>query len=159
MANYKMVVYAMKSEAGIEFVAEYPALKGVSGTGKSEVDAISDLLINAEVNLKARVEAGLSIPEEDLLERTDYSGKLSLRLSTGLHQKVAELSVREGVSINHMIVEAVSMYVAGKSIENVILDRFIGMKDNAGQTTSRFRYDLDSSLDMAKQQSREVSED
>ncbi len=110
--KYKMIVYTIKSGKGFDYIAEYPALKGVSGVGTSEFEAISDLIANAEVNIAALKEAGLPIPEEDSYIKTEYSGKLSLRLSSSLHKKIAELSEQEGVSINQCIVEAVAEAVA-----------------------------------------------
>lgn len=127
MNNYKLIVYTMQSGDVIDYVAEYPALKGVVGIGVNEVEAILNLKINAEVNVQALKEAGLPIPESDSNQRNDYSGKLSLRISSGLHRRLSELSEVEGVSINQCIVESVSMYVAGKTLENKLcekLDKF-----------------------------------
>ncbi len=108
----------MKSGDNEEYIAEYPTLKGVVGIGPSALAAVAHLEESAEVNLKALFEAGLPVPESDSLVRNEYSGKLSVRLSRGLHKLVADLSEKEGVSINQCIVEAVSMYVGKKSLEN-----------------------------------------
>ncbi len=111
MNKYKMIVYTMKQGDSEEYVAEYPALKGVAGVGSSPFEAIENLMESAEVNVAALIEAGLLVPESDSQTRNEYSGKLSVRLSSKLHRMVAELSKQEGVSINQCIVEAVSMYV------------------------------------------------
>lgn len=110
-----MIMYTMKSGDGFDYIAEYPALKGVSGVGTNEFEAISDLIANAEVNITALKDAGLPIPEEDSFLKADYSGKLSLRMSSSLHRNITELSELEGVSINQFIVEAVAIAV-GKNI-------------------------------------------
>lgn len=120
MRKYKMNVYTMRSGDGFDYVAEYPALKGVAGVGTNEFEAIKDLLVNAEINISALEAAGLPIPEEDLLQRTEYSGKLSVRLSSNMHRRLAELSEQEGVSINQCIVEAVSMYVSKTTLESKV---------------------------------------
>jgi predicted RNase H-like HicB family nuclease len=115
--KYKMIIYAMESGDGLDYIAEYPVLKGVVGVGKEESEAMTNLQINAKINIQALKEAGLPIPESDIVARNDYSGKLSVRLSRSLHEKIADLSAREGVSINHCIVEAVAMYVTERSLE------------------------------------------
>ena len=120
MSKYKMIVYTMKSGDSFDYVAEYPALKGVAGVGTNEFEAISDLLANSEVNIAALKDAGLPIPEEDQLQRTEYSGKLSVRFSSSLHRRLAEVSEHEGVSINQCIVEAVSMYVTNTTFESKV---------------------------------------
>ena len=114
--NYKMIVYAIETEGGIEHVAEFPALRGVSGVGNNQIEAINDLYVNAQINIEALHEAGLPIPTEDVIDNYDYSGKLSARLTKSLHRKLAELAVKEGVSINQCIVEAVATYVDRKSV-------------------------------------------
>lgn len=124
MNKYKMIVYTMKSSGTEEYVAEYPALKGVVGVGKDAIEAITHLMESAEVNLAALAEAGLPVPESDSLVRNKYSGKLSVRLSSKLHRMVAELSQNEGVSINQCIVEAVSMYVGKANLGNNIGRKF-----------------------------------
>jgi len=111
MNNYKLIVYTMESGNSIDYIAEYPSLRGVVGIGNNEVEAINSLKINAEANIKALKEIGLPIPESDSLIKNDYSGKLSLRLSSSLHKRLAEVSLMEGVSINQCVVEAVAMYV------------------------------------------------
>ena len=123
MRKYKMIVYTMLSGDTVDYIAEYPALKGVSGVGSNPMEAITSLVEAAEINIAALIEAGLPVPEEDSLVKNQYSGKLSVRLSSTLHQKVAELAETEGVSINHCITEAVSMYVSSKLIESRIEDK------------------------------------
>lgn len=118
MNDYKMVIYGIESNEGIQYVAEYPALKGVSGVGMNPSEAIIDLKVNAEVNLAALREAQLPIPESDFLIQTQFSGKLSLRLSKGLHAQLARFAEAEGISINQCIVEAVAQYVSRKNADN-----------------------------------------
>lgn len=122
MNNYKLIVYTMESGDTVDYIAEYPALRGFAGIGSTEVEAINNLKINAEANINALKEIGLPIPESDALIKNEYSGKLSLRLSSSLHRRLAEVSLLEGVSINQCVVEAVAMYVTGSHIENKIVD-------------------------------------
>jgi predicted RNase H-like HicB family nuclease len=131
MNLYKMIIYAVESGDGFDYIAEYPALKGVVGVGSSEAEAMLKLRENSELNIQALKETGLPIPESDLLEKANYSGKLSARLSSGLHRRIAQLSADAGVSINHCIVEAVSMFVAGKNFEHRIDEKFAELKNKA----------------------------
>jgi antitoxin HicB len=111
MANYKMIVYANRFGEDIEYVAEYPALKGVIGIGTCDEEAISDLKTNAEAHLQVMLEQGFMIPEPDLFDmENEYSGKLSLRISKSLHRRMVERSKNEGVSLNQFMVEGLSAY-------------------------------------------------
>jgi predicted RNase H-like HicB family nuclease len=121
--KYKMIIYAMETGEGLDYIAEYPALKGVVGIGLSEAEALVNLQVNAQINVQALKEAGLPIPDSDITEKNEYSGKLSVRLSSRLHRSIAELSSSEGVSINHCIVEAVSMYITERNYDSNIIGR------------------------------------
>mgnify|MGYP000056642517 FL=1 len=48
--------------------------------------------------------------------KDDYSGKLSLRLSTSLHRQLAERAREEGVSINALIIQYIAQGLGGPQV-------------------------------------------
>lgn len=157
MNKYKMIIYTMNDGDSVDYVAEYPSLKGVVGVGSNEFEAITNLIESAEVNIAALAEAGLPIPEDDSLVRNEYSGKLSVRLSSSLHRKISELSERENVSINQCIVEAISMYVANQILGNKIcekLDEALNQTFNLGLKLG-YPQEVPSTLSFRKNKSSE----
>lgn len=137
MINYKMIIYKMENEEGFDVIAEYPALKGVVGIGSNEIEAIENLFDSAASNLEALKEAGLPIPDEDAYVLDDYSGKLSLRLSKGLHRKVATVSSEQGVSINQFLVEAVTYYVGNQLTDQSLNQKIDDLITAATKLTTR----------------------
>ncbi len=121
--NYKMIIYKMDNGDGLDFVAEYPALKGVSGVGTNPQEAIESLELSAKFNIDALKEAGLPIPEEDAYIEDDYSGKVTLRLSKGLHRKVSDIANNQGISLNQYLNEAISSYSSVQVFENQLVNK------------------------------------
>jgi predicted HicB family RNase H-like nuclease len=75
-------------------------------------EAIKDAKINLEVHLGFLKEDGFPIPvPEDIDYFKKYSGKISLRLGKKLHKEVACFADKDGVSINSLILMALSCYV------------------------------------------------
>lgn len=138
MRNYKLIVYKMMTEDGYDVIAEYPALKGVVGVGKTEIEAISNLIDSAESNIEALISANLPVPTEDAFISDDYSGKLSLRLSKGMHKKVANIAYDQGISINQFLVEAVSSYVTKETIEIDINKNILELVNATTKMTLRY---------------------
>ena len=55
------------------------------------------------------------IPEEDY--RSEYSGKIALRVSKSTHKRIAEISENEGISINLLLNNAIENYIGLKSYD------------------------------------------
>jgi len=124
MLMYKMMVYPYPTEEGIEYVAEYPALKYVGGGGDSVEAAIEDLKINATAHIEALIEAGFPVPDSDIFEETEeFSGKVLLRVSKTLHKWMTHRAHEEGISLNLYMTEALSAYThmnpSKKEIKNL----------------------------------------
>lgn len=65
MLNYKMITYTIDTTEGKEYVSEYPALLGVLGTGKTDLESIQDLKDNALEHINLMRDMGIDIPEEN----------------------------------------------------------------------------------------------
>ena len=61
--------------------------------------------------LEAVIETGQHVPEP--FGSQTFSGKLVLRLPQSLHERCALRASTEGVSLNHLLVTAVSSYMGG----------------------------------------------
>ena len=81
------------------FIKEFP---GCIAEGDSADEALGRLDNTALGWIEAALYLGQTIPEPHTEHR--FSGKLAVRMSPSLHQRVAEVAADEGVSINQMIV-------------------------------------------------------
>ncbi|NTW96612.1 MAG: hypothetical protein HGB31_08345 [Erysipelotrichaceae bacterium] len=88
--NYKMIVYTIESNNGLEYIAEYPKLKGVSGVGKDENEAIHYLITNAKINITALRKAGLPVPESDMQTTEEGTLLITTNDNLELNQKTKE---------------------------------------------------------------------
>ena len=112
--DYEIKMYTIETTNGIEFVAEIPELKGCIGSGDSYEEALKEVLENKAIYLETLKEMGREIPLPKQ-KKSKYSGKLSLRISPRLHQKVSEVSDGYGISINQFISETLAEAVGSCS--------------------------------------------
>ena len=116
MLKYKMQVFDVKTENGIMFVAKYPVLKGVSGTGDTPAKAVDELIESAQVFIDFLLEEGMKVPESDFNSDKEFSGNLTIRIPKRLHRALSDVSTEEDTSINQIIVSAVSAYVTREQL-------------------------------------------
>jgi len=105
--NYRFNVYTIDTDEGIQWCVEYPDVPAVAGGGSTIDEAINEAQENLGVYLDYLKKQGKSFPVVSKIN-DDYSGKVTLRMSKGLHQKITELSIFEGVSLNSYINEALN---------------------------------------------------
>lgn len=89
-----------------EFVAtclEFPSLSWLADSQVAALEGLEALLADTVEDMRAE---GEDIPEP-LSERT-YSGKFNLRVGESLHRRLAVEAAEENVSINQLIVRALS---------------------------------------------------
>lgn len=89
-------------------VLELPDVRTYGGTyGEAYLTAVDVIKTTQEVFAeKGRPFPGVELPEEE------YSGRITLRMSKSLHRTIAEKAVRDGVSLNQWIVEAIGCRVS-----------------------------------------------
>lgn len=104
--RYKLLISTIDTDDGIEYLAEYREFAFCGGSGKTIQEAVEDARNNLKIYIEELVEMGKPIPAP--IEDLSYSGKFTVRLSKGLHKKVAESAEREGVSLNTFVVEAIA---------------------------------------------------
>lgn len=88
------------------FSAYIPEFEGCIAQGETADEALTALHDTAISWLEAELEAGKDIPEPWNLQ--EFSGKLLLRLPKSLHQQLARLANKEGVSLNQYLVSKLS---------------------------------------------------
>lgn len=105
----RMVVPDNEGMFGAE-ILEFP---GCVASGASAVEALEMLEEVAIDWIETAIEQGQDIPEP--LDSTDYSGRLVLRMSKGLHRRAALCAQRDGVSLNTFIITSLAETVGERS--------------------------------------------
>ena len=85
-----------------------------------------------EVYLEYLQEEKRSLPEEYV--ENSYSGKIALRIAKSTHQKIAQLSDSEGISINSIINNAIENYLGSKKYENAIDKKIEEIFENSNKS-------------------------
>lgn len=97
--NQYQIVVRWSEEDGC-YLAYAPALSGCMTHGDTPEEAISKGEEAVVLWLEEAIARGDKIPKPI----HGYSGKMTLRMPSSLHQKIAEKAEREGVSINQWVV-------------------------------------------------------
>lgn len=119
MKDYEIRVFPKLADDGSTYwTACYPSIPGCVGGGDTVEEAICDAKENLSVYLEFLEEEKRKIPEDDY--KGEFSGKIALRISRSTHRKLAEISEREGISINLLLNNAIENYIGKKSYEMVI---------------------------------------
>lgn len=96
--EYQVVVKWSKEDEC--FLAEVPALYGCITHGQTAEEALKNGQEAAHLWIDDAIKHGDPIPTP----LHPMSGKMTLRLPKSLHQKIAQIAERDGVSINQWIV-------------------------------------------------------
>lgn len=97
--NYLKVVEWSKEDGC--YVGTAPGLIYGGVHGRDEQKVFQELCEVVEKAIKEMEKAGMPLPPETA--NKDYSGKLALRISPGLHRKIAIKARQTGESINKFI--------------------------------------------------------
>jgi antitoxin HicB len=112
---YTMTVKHQDEQGGY-YVAGFMELPDLTMTGATREEAIRELLIEAPEWFELNIKSGYRIPLPS--QRSKYSGRINFRMPKHLHETVAVLSEREGVSINQYLLSAVAK-AAGMDEERI----------------------------------------
>jgi len=96
-----------------QYTAEILEFPGCVAYGDNSNDALRNLEEVAAEWISAAIEQGQNIPEP--MANVDYSGRLVLRMSKGLHHRAAICAEREGVSLNQFIVTSLAEAVGERA--------------------------------------------
>ena len=102
--SYKMEIIEDQDEGG--FVISYPDLPGCITCGETIESAMQNAKDAKREWIRAALEEGIEIYEPDSWEY--YSGQVKLSIPRSLLRSLAELSQREGISMNQYCVYLLS---------------------------------------------------
>jgi predicted RNase H-like HicB family nuclease len=92
------------------FFAFHPDLEGCMAEGGTADEAVANLSDSRELWLEARLASGAPVPEP--LDE-EPSGRISLRMASSLHARLANLASRRGLSLNLLINTILAEYAGG----------------------------------------------
>jgi predicted RNase H-like HicB family nuclease len=95
------------------FTAEIFEFPGCIAIGDTAGDALANLDDVAADWISTTLEQGQDIPEP--IEASDFSGKLVLRMTSGLHKRATMCAERERVSLNQFIVTCLAEAVGERA--------------------------------------------
>ena len=104
LLRYRMIVEW--SEEDHAFIARVPAFPGCMADGKTREKAIKEAEMVVQTMLEIMQEKGVKPPPSDT--RPCYSGSFHVRMPKSLHGTLADLATVEGVSLNQLVVAALS---------------------------------------------------
>jgi predicted HicB family RNase H-like nuclease len=107
---YMKLPYTMtvqyQAEQGGYYVAGFLELPDLTMTGSTPEEAIRELLVEAPEWFELNIKSGYKIPLPS--HHPKYSGRINFRMPKYLHETVAVIAEREGVSINQYLLSAVA---------------------------------------------------
>lgn len=99
-------------------IFEFPGCMAVGATAAEALENLEEVAIDW---VAAALEQGQDIPEP--MEATDYSGKLVLRMPSGLHKRAAMCAEREGASLNQFIVTCLAEAIGERARQRPVIFR------------------------------------
>ncbi len=109
--EYRFEVYTEYFDDEKEYVVRYIDFEHVIGSGSTLDEAIKEAKDNLDFYLDYCKDNNIRIPSPSRYEEYDYSGKVTLRMSKGLHMRADRKAKEEGVSLNAYLNEAVAAYL------------------------------------------------
>jgi len=100
-------------ESDGRFTAEIMEFPGCVAFGDNQQEALRKLEEVAVDWIDATIEQGQEVPEP--MDSADFSGKLVLRMTRGLHKRAVMCAEREGVSLNQFITTCLAEAVGERS--------------------------------------------
>lgn len=91
-----------RDDQGTYYVAKVMELDGLMMTGDTPEEAVADLESVKREWIETHLEMGNKMPKP--LNSRKYSGQYRIRMEPSLHETLARLAVREGVSLNQYMV-------------------------------------------------------
>ena len=122
MYNYEIkIIPKINNEGKTYYTAMYPSIEAVVGGGDSPEEAVKEAQENLEFYLDYLKDEKRELPTE--YQENSYSGKIALRVSKSNHQKLAEISNKEGISVNSLINNAIEHYLGIKCYDDKLMEK------------------------------------
>jgi len=110
MAKRNYAYTVRNSDGGYEIA--FPELPGCATYGDTLEEALSNVEEAKLVWISAMLKSGFAVPPPR--DNIDFSGRLLLRCSSGLHRALSDLAALEEVSLNQYVVQALSEKVGSE---------------------------------------------
>ena len=107
---YEARIYQEDNDGHVYWAADSKVLRGCVGQGETSAEAIAELEMNEKEWIITAKEFGIPVPEITARVESEYSGKISLRISPYVHQKSADNAKELGVSLNQYFNDAIVTY-------------------------------------------------
>lgn len=115
--KYGYSVFQQEVEEHLFWIAKSNTLKGCVGQGDTLEEAVAELSENEVEWLETAKELEIPIPEESVHVDRQYTGKFALRMSPYVHYRVDCLAKELGISVNHLICDAIALHLNDLSIQ------------------------------------------
>lgn len=130
MKNYEIRVYPkIADDNSVYWTAYYPSIPGCIGGGDTQEEAMKEAKENLEIYLEYLEEECKKLPLDDY--KSDYNGKIALRISKSTHKRIAQIAEDEGISINLLLNNAIENYLGIKTYDMNINEKIDDLKDVA----------------------------
>ena len=106
-----MVIERISEEDGGGFFASISLLPGCMSDGETLEETYENIENAKKEWLRSMLERGMNILEP--ADQEEFSGKFLIRFPKSLHRTLAQISKREGVSLNQYVANALA-YSAGQ---------------------------------------------
>lgn len=104
MNKYSAIIRWSDEDGG--FIAAAPEFRGLTAFGKTQEKALRELEVAADAYLESWQASGRPLPPPEKI--ASYSGQLRLRMPKGLHARLAQGALGQGVSLNTYLVSLLS---------------------------------------------------
>jgi predicted RNase H-like HicB family nuclease len=109
--GYRVVItYDAEHE---RFLVRVPELDGVQAEGATRAEALGKVEEAIEATFHQAAEAGKNMPTP--IDRAEWSGELSLKVSASLHRELAFLARQEGLELDALCGELLTMAVGARA--------------------------------------------
>ena len=113
LAIYPLSMSLRSYEGGLkQYEVEYPDFPYVVGAGDTPEEATREAQENLRLVLEDMVKDGESVPQPAVFDSSkEPSGKITVRMTKSLHRALIRRSQEERMSLNSVVVDAISAYV------------------------------------------------
>ena len=109
---YPVLLRPLSEQDGGGWLAEIRALPGCIADGETPQEAMDSIEESKRLwlTIALRERRDIPLPEPDAEE--EYSGRITLRMPRSLHRKLVELALKEGMSLNQLLLSQISYKTA-----------------------------------------------
>ena len=110
---YTIEIKRISTPEGMLYEAKVKEVPGVAGYAECAADAFEEARNALEMLHGLAIEQGREFPTPLPMTESAFNGRVTLRMSKSLHRQATLIAEHEGVSLNSIIVEALSERVFG----------------------------------------------